>query len=81
MISGTFGKAFGSGGAFLACDSILGEKLIQTSDPFRYTTALAPSLAAGALKSLEKIKDHSDWGIDLLKISKEWKNQIHWYVK
>ncbi|MFZ4805017.1 MAG: aminotransferase class I/II-fold pyridoxal phosphate-dependent enzyme [Synechococcus lacustris] len=55
LISGTFGKAFGSGGAFLACAGPLGEELLQTSGPFRYSTALAPALAAAALASLELI--------------------------
>ena len=49
LISGTFGKAFGSGGAFLACDADLGDALLQTSGAFRYTTALAPPLVGGAL--------------------------------
>ena len=48
LISGTFGKAFGSGGAFLAGDTAMGERLLQTSGAFRYTTALAPPLVAGA---------------------------------
>ncbi len=77
MISGTFGKAFGSGGAFLACNSKVGENLIQASDPFRYTTALSPSLAAGALKSLHKIQDNKNLRKDLLKISRKWKNEIN----
>ena len=55
MITGTFGKAFGSGGAFIASNSEVGEYIIQTSGAFRYTTALAPSLAAGALEGLKKI--------------------------
>ncbi len=76
MVSGTFGKAFGSGGAFLASDKTTGEMLIQTSSPFRYTTALSPSLAAGALKSLQIIKKNQNLGTDLLKISKRWKNEI-----
>ncbi len=76
MISGTFGKAFGSGGAFLASNKKTGEMLIQTSSPFRYTTALSPSLAAGALKSLQKIKKNQNLGTDLLKISKRWKKEI-----
>ena len=75
MISGTFGKAFGSGGAFLACKKEIGEKLVQTSGAFRYTTALSPSLAAGAMKALEKINKNC-WGKDLLEISKQWKNEI-----
>ncbi len=52
LISGTLGKALGSGGAFLAGDATTLEWLLQHSGPFRYTTALAPPLAAGALAAL-----------------------------
>ena len=52
MITGTFGKAFGSGGV-CSFHPEIGEYLIQTSGAFRYTTALAPSLAAGALEGLK----------------------------
>ena len=76
MISGTFGKAFGSGGAFLACNSKVADQIIQTCGAFRYTTALAPSLAAGALKSLEKIKINKTWGEDLMRVSEKWKDEI-----
>ena len=76
MISGTFGKAFGSGGAFLACDSVLGEKLLQTSGAFRYTTALAPPLAAAAYASLKLIQSHPDWGKQLLTRSMDWRNSL-----
>jgi 8-amino-7-oxononanoate synthase len=55
LISGTFGKAFGSGGAFLAADEPLGEWLLQQSGAFRYSTALAPPLAAGALAALHHL--------------------------
>ena len=77
IVSGTFGKAFGSGGAFLACNQIMGENLIQTSSPFRYTTALSPSLAAGALKSLQIIEKNHTMGANLLKISKLWKKEMN----
>jgi len=76
MISGTLGKSFGSGGAFLACNSKVAEQIIQNCGAFRYTTALAPTLAAGALKSLEKIETNKTWGKDLLLASKEWKDEI-----
>jgi 8-amino-7-oxononanoate synthase len=56
LVCGTFGKAFGSGGAFLAGDGLVMEWLLQFSGPFRYTTALAPPLAAGALAALEQIQ-------------------------
>jgi 8-amino-7-oxononanoate synthase len=52
LLSGTFGKAFGSGGAFLAGDQPVMEWLLQSSGAFRYTTALAPPLAAAALAAL-----------------------------
>ncbi len=76
MLTGTFGKSFGSGGAFIACNSEIGEHLIQTSGAFRYTTALSPALSAGALKSLQKIKANNEWGINLLISSKKWKKEI-----
>ena len=76
MLTGTFGKSFGSGGAFIACNSKIGEYLIQTCGAFRYTTALSPALAAGALKSLQKIKNNKEWGINLLIASKKWKEEI-----
>ena len=76
MLTGTFGKSFGSGGAFIACNSKIGEYLIQTSGAFRYTTALSPALAGGALKSLQKIKNNKEWGINLLIASAKWKKEI-----
>ena len=76
MLTGTFGKSFGSGGAFIACNSKIGENLIQTSGAFRYTTALSPALAAGALKSLQKIERNKEWGSNLLIASEIWKKEI-----
>ena len=76
MISGTFGKAFGSGGAFLACDREQADALLQTSGAFRYTTALAPPLAAAALAALDLLKGHPCWGSDLVKKSNHWRNRL-----
>ncbi|WP_396121800.1 MULTISPECIES: aminotransferase class I/II-fold pyridoxal phosphate-dependent enzyme [unclassified Cyanobium] len=56
LISGTLGKAFGGGGAFLAGDALVGDWLLQSSGAYRYTTALAPPLAAGALAALALIQ-------------------------
>ncbi|MFM7361704.1 MAG: aminotransferase class I/II-fold pyridoxal phosphate-dependent enzyme [Cyanobium sp.] len=55
IVCGTFGKAFGGGGAFLAADEPVGEWLLQSSGAFRYSTALAPPLAAGALAALHHL--------------------------
>ncbi len=78
LISGTLGKAFASGGAFLAADSAEAEKLLQTSGAFRYTTALAPSLAAAALEALELMKaPEADQIRQQLNASaNEWRNTL-----
>ncbi len=72
IVSGTFGKAFGSGGAFLACDELVGDWLLQSSGAFRYTTALAPPLAAGALAALHLMAG----GQALLERAERWRNAL-----
>ncbi len=76
MISGTFGKAFGSGGAFLASDEETGENLLQNSGAFRYSTALAPSLAAAALAALNLIKANPKWRLELQEEAKKWRTAL-----
>ena len=76
MISGTFGKAFGSGGAFLATSKDINEHIIQSSGAFRYTTALAPPLAAAALAALKLIQANSDWITNLQKDSIAWRTKL-----
>jgi 8-amino-7-oxononanoate synthase len=76
LISGTFGKAFGSGGAFLAGDAAMGERLLQTSGAFRYTTALAPPLVAGAQAALDLIKANPHWGQALIQRSEAWRTAL-----
>ena len=76
IVSGTLGKAFGSGGAFLAGDGLVGDWLLQSSGAFRYTTALAPPLAAGALASLGRIQADPDASAALLKRSDRWRDAL-----
>ena len=76
MISGTFGKAFGSGGAFLAGNELVGEWLLQSSGAFRYTTALAPALAAGALAGLAQMQANPTTATALLARAKRWRNGL-----
>jgi 8-amino-7-oxononanoate synthase len=76
VISGTFGKAFGSGGAFLASDALLGEWLLQRSGGFRYTTALAPPLAAGALAALALLQRQSGAGGALCRQAARWRQAL-----
>ncbi len=73
LVSGTFGKAFGSGGAFLAADAPLADWLLQSSGAFRYSTALAPSLAAAALAALELLQQDPGLGQTLLSRAERWR--------
>jgi len=75
-LSGTFGKAFGSGGAFLASSKKLKEHLLQTSGAFRYSTALAPPLAAAGLEALKIIKKNPDWGKQLQQRAGNWRSGL-----
>ena len=76
IVSGTFGKAFGGGGAFLATDKKTGEDLIQNCGAFRYTTALAPPLCASALAALNLIQNNPSWGRELQEKSIALREQL-----
>jgi len=76
LISGTFGKAFGSGGAFLAGEALVGEWLLQHSGPYRYTTALAPPLAAAALAALTQIQEQPERANQLLDRAHRWRDRL-----
>ena len=76
LVSGTFGKAFGSGGAFLAADALIGDWLLQSSGPFRYSTALAPPLAAAALAALDLLEQQPHQGAELLERADRWRRSL-----
>lgn len=52
LIMGTFGKAIGCSGAFVAGPKVFIESIIQFARPYIYTTALSPILAASALHAI-----------------------------
>lgn len=57
---GTLGKAFGTGGAFVAADETVIETLVQQARSYVYTTAQPPAVAAATLASL-KLVEKQDW--------------------
>ncbi len=59
-VVGTLGKAFGTGGAFVAGSEELIETLIQTARTYIFTTAAPPALAAATRASL-RIARAEDW--------------------
>ncbi|WP_370593363.1 aminotransferase class I/II-fold pyridoxal phosphate-dependent enzyme [Synechococcus sp. BSF8S] len=76
LVSGTFGKAFGAGGAFLAADGPVGDWLLQSSGAFRYTTALAPPLAAAALAALRLLEADPGQGAALHRRAQRWRDGL-----
>ncbi len=59
VLIGTFGKAFGTAGAFVAGSEALIETLIQFCRTYIYTTAMPPAIAAATRTSLQLIKQQS----------------------
>jgi 8-amino-7-oxononanoate synthase len=86
VLIGTFGKAFGTFGAFVAGDADLIEYLVQKSRTYIYTTALPPAVAAATEAALllserdswrrEKVMQHARRVHDALKLPGETKSPI-----
>ncbi len=60
LLVGTFGKAFGTSGAFVAGSELLIETLIQKARTYIYTTALPPAIAAATRMSLTIIQQETE---------------------
>ncbi|GAB3480868.1 8-amino-7-oxononanoate synthase [Marinomonas epiphytica] len=56
LLVGTFGKAFGTAGAFVATNNTCAEYLTQFARPYIYTTSMSPAMAAATLASLKLIQ-------------------------
>jgi 8-amino-7-oxononanoate synthase len=67
VLIGTFGKAFGTMGAFVAGSEALIEYLIQFCRPYIYTTALPPAVAEATRTSL-RLLQQEQWRRDHLQV-------------
>ena len=57
---GTLGKALGSYGAYVCCDSVLAEFLVNRARTLIFSTALPPPAVAGALVALEILREQPE---------------------
>jgi glycine C-acetyltransferase len=57
---GTFGKAFGTFGAFINAPKLIIELLGQKARSFIYTTALPPAIAAATVKAIEIVENEPE---------------------
>lgn len=72
---GTFSKALGGFGGFVAGTEDLVQFLINKARPFIYTTALPPSVLASALAALDLIQNRPRL------IEQLWKNRAYFFQK
>lgn len=66
VIMGTFSKAMGSFGAYVACSTKIKEYLVNTARSFIYSTSLPPSIVAANIASLDLIREEPFRGKKLL---------------
>ena len=59
---GTLSKTLGSYGAYLCASVVVCDLVRTTARSFIYSTGLPPACVAAALKSLELIEAHPEWG-------------------
>ncbi len=79
IIVGTFGKAFGVNGGFIAASDTIVESIRQKADTYIYTNPLSVADCAAAVKAID-ICD-SEEGLDLLKNLKERTQQFRQGLK
>ena len=70
FIIGTFGKALASYGAYIVCDEIIKQYLVNTSRSMIFTTALSPIQIAWSLFIFQKIAGYKNLRKNLTTVSK-----------
>jgi 8-amino-7-oxononanoate synthase len=66
IIMGTFGKAFGSFGAYVACSDLMYQFLVNHSRSLIYSTGLPPAVIGANIAAIDLLLENPHWGQDLL---------------
>jgi 8-amino-7-oxononanoate synthase len=77
LIVGTFGKALGSFGAFVSCNSELKNRLVNKARSLIYSTALPPHIIAWNLKALNFVKENRGLAEVLFSKVRQFKEFMH----
>jgi 8-amino-7-oxononanoate synthase len=84
LVMGTFSKALGGFGAYLACSCHVTDYLINSARSFIYSTALPPAIIAANLAALDVLKEEPWRGSRLLARAEKFRQSISkagWAVK
>ena len=76
VLMGTFGKAAGVAGAFVAGDTRVIEWLLNTARSYIFTTAAAPAIACAVLKSIDLIERGDALRAQLAERIGQWRSGI-----
>ena len=77
LVMGTFSKALGSFGAYLACSDKIKQYLINKCRSFIYSTALPPAVIAANLASLDLVADEPQRRKTLLKQAAYFRHRLN----
>ena len=69
LIMGTFSKALGVSGGYIASSKLICDYMVNRADGFIYSTAPSPTIIGAAFKSWQMVKDLEKEREDLVKLS------------
>jgi 8-amino-7-oxononanoate synthase len=76
IIMGTFGKALGSSGAYIATSALIKNYLIQTARSLIYSTAQPPLIAAWNISAIDYVQKHPNLANDVLEKSAFFREKL-----